>query len=97
MVPRRLAQTRTPEKSDSRPMAADPIFYMSIYRVRAADESYRPFVLSPVVYEMLVDTRVVHETHWSQPPPPQPVTRVRRWMRGRLQFLPPPYEILEVD
>ena len=84
-------------------MATDPIFCPSVYCVRIVNGYYRPFVMEQVVYEMLVDTRVVHESHWSQPPPPTMMDYVRQEMRRHLPFPPPPYpppdhdEILDVD
>jgi hypothetical protein len=84
-------------------MATDPIFCPSVYCVRMVNGYYRPFVMEQVVYEMLVDTRVVHESHWRQPPPPTMMDFVRRAvMRGHFPP-PPPYPhpddtyILEVD
>ena len=67
-------------------MAADPIFHVSIYCVRTGDR-FRPHQLARVVYDMLVDTRVVRETHWDPPPPiPHLLLYVRRGNR----YPPPP-------
>ena len=59
--------------------------------------------MQQTVYELLVDTLRVRETHWSQMPPQELIEYVRRRMRSQVPFMPYPYAspdgtyILEVD
>jgi len=47
--------------------------------------------MQQAVFELLVDTRVVHAHHWSQFPPQELIDYVRRRMRNQVQSMPYPY------
>jgi hypothetical protein len=71
-------------------MATDPIFCPSWYVTCQAPGYFWPFMLTEIIYEMHVDSRVVDESHWRQPPPLNVTAYVHHRMRSHLQFPPPP-------